>query len=232
MDYAFSSPEITELSKALIEVQKQLQPAIKDAENPFIKNRYATLNSVMDSCRMALLENGILLTQYPVPVEGNNLGLVTKLVHAKTGQFQASLAVIPLAKPDPQAMGSAFTYGRRYALSAMLGIVSEEDDDGNAASGRKTKGPVRGVKDTGVKPGHTVGKKAASVDRVPLSQLLADLGLSELTPCYRAYLRKEYGCSTDKITVEQYEEQKAMLETCKQEPLKLRNLMRTLHGFR
>lgn len=232
MDYAFSSPEITELSKALIEVQKQLQPAIKDAENPFVKNRYATLNSVMESCRMALLDNGILLTQYPVPVEGSNLGLVTKLVHAKTGQFQASLAVIPLAKPDPQAMGSAFTYGRRYALSAMLGIVSEEDDDGNAASGRKTKGPVRGVKDAGVKPGPTVGKKAASVDRVPLSQLLADLGLSELTPCYRAYLRKEYGCSTDKITVEQYEEQKAMLETCKQEPLKLRNLMRILHGFK
>lgn len=115
--------------------------------------------------------------------------------------------------------------------SAMLGIVSEEDDDGNAASGRKTKGPGRGVKDAGVKPGPTAGKKAAPADHVPLSQLLADLGLSELTPCYRAYLRKEYGCSTDKITVEQYEEQKAMLETCKQEPLKLRNLMRTLHGF-
>ena len=50
-------------------------------------------------------------------------------------------------------------------------------------------------------------------------------------PCYRTYLRKQYDYSTDKITVEQYEEQKAMLETCKQEPIKLRNLMRTLHGF-
>lgn len=232
MDYAFSSPEITELSKALIEVQKHLQPAIKDAENPFARNRYATLNSVMDSCRMALLENGILLTQYPVPVEGTNLGLVTKLVHARTGQFQASLAVIPLAKPDPQAMGSAFTYGRRYALSAMLGIVSEEDDDGNAASGRNSQARVRGMKVTGGQSSSTMSKRAAPVDRVPLSQLLADLGLSELTPCYRAYLRKEYGCSTDKITVEQYEEQKAMLETCKREPLKLRNFIRTLHGFK
>ncbi|WP_165176692.1 ERF family protein, partial [Desulfovibrio sp. ZJ369] len=185
MDYAFSSPEITELSKALIEVQKHLQPAIKDAENPFARNRYATLNSVMDSCRMALLDNGILLTQYPVPVEGSNLGLVTKLVHAKTGQFQASLAVIPLAKPDPQAMGSAFTYGRRYALSAMLGIVSEEDDDGNAASGRNSQGRVRGIKATGSQSGSTMSKRTAPVDRGPLSQLLADLGLSELMPCYR-----------------------------------------------
>ena len=180
---------------------------------------------------MALLDNGILLTQYPVPVEGSNLGLVTKLVHAKTGQFQASLAVIPLAKPDPQAMGSAFTYGRRYVLSAMLGIVSEEDDDGNAASGRNSPARVRGIKTTGGRQsGATANKRAAPVDRVPLSQLLADLGLAERMPCYRTYLRKEYGCTSDKISVEQYEEQKAMLETCKQEPIKLRNLMRILHG--
>lgn len=87
MDYAFCSPQITELSKALIAVQKNLQPAIKDATNPFCKNRYATLNSIMDSCRDALLDNGILLTQYPIPVEGENLGLVTKLVHAESGQY-------------------------------------------------------------------------------------------------------------------------------------------------
>ena len=77
-----------------------------------------------------------------------------------------------------------------------------------------------------------MSKRAAPVDRVPLSQLLDELGLAELMPCYRTYLRKEDGCSTDKITVEQYEEQKAMLEACKQEPIKLRNLMRTLNGFR
>lgn len=232
MDFAFSSPEITELSKALIEVQKNLQPAVKDAENPFAKNRYATLNSVMDSCRMALLDNSILLTQYPVPVDGCNLGLVTKLVHAKTGQFQASLAVIPLAKPDPQAMGSAFTYGRRYALSAMLGIVSEEDDDGNAASGRKSQNRAQPLKCSGIQSSSPTGRKTATFERIPLSQMLAELGLSELTPCYRAYLQQEYGCSTDKINREQYEEQKAMLETCKQEPLKLRNFMRTLHEYK
>ena len=132
MDYAFCSTEITELSKAMIEVQKNLLPAFKDAENPFVHTRYATLNSVMDACRDALLQQGILLTQYPVPVDGDCLGPVTKFVHAESGQYQASLAVIPLAKRDPQAMGSAFTYGRRYALSAMLGIVPEVDDDANA----------------------------------------------------------------------------------------------------
>lgn len=231
MDYAFCSTEITELSKALIEVQKNLQPAVKDAENPFIKNRYATLNSVMDTCRSALLSQGTLLTQYPVPVEGEKLGLVTKLVHAKSGQFQASLAVIPLSKPDPQAMGSAFTYGRRYALSAMLGIVAEEDDDGNAACGQaKTPTRQRSAR-TSVRQ-ETGFQKPANSDRRPLSSMLSELGLPELTPCYREYLRSEYGCTTDKLTLEQYQEQKAMLEHCRKEPLALRNFMRTLHGFK
>lgn len=231
MDYAFCSTEITELSKALIEVQKNLQPAVKDAENPFIKNRYATLNSVMDTCRSALLDQGVLLTQYPVPVEGENLGLVTKLVHAESGQFQASLAVIPLSKPDPQAMGSAFTYGRRYALSAMLGIVAEEDDDGNAACGQaKTPTRQRSAR-TSVRQ-ETGSQKSANPDRRPLSSMLSELGLPELTPCYREYLRSEYGCTTDKLTLEQYQEQKAMLEHCRKEPLALRNFMKTLHGFK
>lgn len=231
MDYSFSSPEITELSKALIAVQKKLQPAVKDATNPFCKNRYATLNSIMDSCRNALLDNGVLLTQYPVPVAGENLGLVTKLVHAESGQYQASLAVIPLAKPDPQAMGSAFTYGRRYALSAMLGIVTEDDDDGNAASIQKGN-----MRQKTMKPNASTqanyARKSATNNRIPLSDMLVELGLQDLLPCYREYLRSEYGCTTDNVTLQQYEEQKAMLESCKNEPLHLRNFMRTLHGYK
>lgn len=129
----YQSCEISELAKALIAVQKGLQPAIKDAANPFVHNRYATLNSVMDSCRDALLANDIWMTQFPVPADPGYLGLVTKLTHAKSGQWQASLAVVPLPKDDPQGMGSAMTYARRYSLSAMLGIVTDADDDGTGA---------------------------------------------------------------------------------------------------
>ncbi len=129
----YQSCEISELAKALIAVQKGLQPAIKDAANPFVHNRYATLNSVMDSCRDALLSNDIWMTQFPVPADPGYLGLVTKLTHAKSGQWQASFAVVPLPKDDPQGMGSAMTYARRYSLSAMLGIVTDADDDGTGA---------------------------------------------------------------------------------------------------
>ena len=75
---------ITELAKALLNVQRTMQPIVKDAENPFTKIWYASLKSVMDACRDALIENGIWLCQYPGPVEqSNSLGLVTKLTHAE-----------------------------------------------------------------------------------------------------------------------------------------------------
>ena len=135
----YNSQDTTELAKALINVQRQLQPATKDANNPFTKSKYATLNSVMDSCRDALLSNGIWLCQYPVPADPGCLGLVTKLTHAESGQWQASLAVVPLPKADPQGVGISMTYMRRYALSAMLGIVTEEDTDGEFASDKSNR---------------------------------------------------------------------------------------------
>ena len=113
-----------------------MTPATKDATNPFCKNKYATLNSVMEACRPALLKHGIWFTQLPLPapeeLAQDHIALLTKLTHAESGQWQSCLTIVPLPKPDPQGMGSAITYARRYALTAMLGIVTE-DDDGEAA---------------------------------------------------------------------------------------------------
>ena len=127
------SESILEVGKALIKAQAEMTPAVKDAKNPYLKTTYASLNSVLDSCRNALLKNGLLLVQSPVPAPEHLgpefIGLETKLIHAESGEWLSSLTVIPLAKPEPQAMGAAISYGRRYALAAMLGIVSEEDND-------------------------------------------------------------------------------------------------------
>lgn len=132
----YCSPQISELASALIQVQREMAPATKDGNNPFTKSRYATLNSVMDSCREALLAHGIWLTQLPVPAPPElgpgHIGLLTKLTHAESGQWQSAYMVIPLPKADPQGMGSAISYGRRYSLTAMLGMVME-DDDGEGA---------------------------------------------------------------------------------------------------
>ena len=64
--------------------------------------------------------------------------LVTKLTHAESGQWESSLAVVQLPKADPQGMGSAMTYARRYALTAMLGMVTEDDDGEGAKNGKKS----------------------------------------------------------------------------------------------
>jgi hypothetical protein len=131
----FCSTDVKELAGAMLKVQAEINPAIKDAANPFAKSRYATLNSVILASREALLKHGVWVTQYPIEVEVGQLGLVTKLTHATSGQFQSCLLVMPLAKQDPQGYGSAMTYARRYSMASMIGLIVE-DDDGETACGR------------------------------------------------------------------------------------------------
>ena len=94
------------LASALLCVQQALQPAAKDGKNPYHATRYATLNSIMASCRELLISHGILLTQMPVvqPVElGQNvLALETRLTHVDTGEYLASTAIVPLPKRIPK----------------------------------------------------------------------------------------------------------------------------------
>jgi len=134
-----SSADISELAKAMLKVQKTLAPACKDAENPFCKSRYASLNSVIDACRDALIAQSVWVVQYPVAVDAGHLGLMTKLVHGESGQWQASLMAMPLPKNDPQGYGSALTYARRYGLATLVGLISEIDDDAEAATPQRDR---------------------------------------------------------------------------------------------
>lgn len=143
MNSTYQSPDVTALAQALMKVQRNLQPVAKDATNTYIGNRYATLNTVMDACRDLLLENNIWMIQYPVPAPASGgtgaLGLVTKLTHVTSGQWQSGLAVAPLPKADPQGYGSCLSYLRRYTLCAMLGIVTEDDDAEGAKKPAKSR---------------------------------------------------------------------------------------------
>ena len=176
----YNSEDISEIVKALINVQRQLQSATKDANTPFTKSKYATLNSVMDSCRDALLSNGIWLCQYPVPAEPGYLGLVTKLTHAESGQWQSSLAVVPLPKVDPQGVGISMTYTRRYALSAMLGIVTEEDTDGEFASDKPNRPQRQKNAVTAPQRGKTTQDDSGQAKKISPALNRASGGLSKL----------------------------------------------------
>ena len=177
---SFCSDQIRELAQALLKVQRQLQPALKDANNPFTRSKYATLNSVMDSCRDALLSNGIWLCQYPVPAESGYLGLVTKLTHAESGQWQSSLAVVPLPKPDPQGVGISMTYMRRYALSAMLGIVTEEDTDGEFNPDKLNRPQKQKNAISAPQKGETVQDDSGQAKKISPASNRASGGLSPL----------------------------------------------------
>ncbi len=172
------SDKITNLAAAMLKVSKQLRPALKDSYNGFTQSRYATLNSVMEACSEALIDNGIWVTQYPVPVEGNGslLGLVTKLVHA-SGEWQSSLLVMPLPKADPQGYGSALTYARRYGLSAMVGLVTE-DDDANAAC---TDFDLQKPRIADIKPRQDIMTDLPHIDGVTFQQQKAQDGALYIT---------------------------------------------------
>lgn len=119
-------------ASAFIKLQAAIKPAIKDATNPAFRSKYADLGAVWEAVREPLATNGFGVIQAP-QFEGETMFLETILLH-ESGEKMTSRYPLKPAKQDPQGFGSAITYAKRYALSAMLGVVADEDDDGNAAS--------------------------------------------------------------------------------------------------
>lgn len=122
-----TSETITKITEALLKAQAEIKHAIKDAQNPHLKNTYATLESVIDAVKGPLLKNDIIIIQSP-----DNKTLITRLQH-KSGEFIENTLELILSKNDMQGFISATTYGRRASLVSLLNIA-QADDDGNLAS--------------------------------------------------------------------------------------------------
>lgn len=143
------SDQINEIAKALAAAQSSLSAAKRDAVNPHFRNRYATLQAVWESAREVLAPNGLSVAQTFAPTDGARLDLTTTLLHT-SGQFiTGTLSMLP-QQATPQGIGSAITYARRYALAAILGVVTDDDDDGNEAS--RTTGATQGTPVRGSAP--------------------------------------------------------------------------------
>lgn len=178
--------------EALLDVQKALPSLSKDARNPHFKNKYVTLEQLMEKVLPVLHERDLLLLQLPTTYTGD-LALETQIVHVPSGtEVKSVMPLNKLQKDDPQGQGSALTYARRYSLMATLGLVADEDDDGNAAAGRssgptdaalKRKAQALGAKLTGKeKPTQAEVAKALGVkagdltDRAVLERVLKEHG--------------------------------------------------------
>ena len=124
------SQSIKSIAGALLLFQNKVGAVKKDAVNPFFKSKYASLNTIIEHINLPLSECGLSYAQFP-----DESGLTTILMHSESGEYLQSTYLMPVAKQnDPQAVGSAITYARRYALGAILGLAIDEDDDANSAT--------------------------------------------------------------------------------------------------
>ena len=127
------SESITKIASAIVKAQGELNSVSKDGTNPHFGKRYATLQNIVESTREVLRKHGLAVVQTFSETDGTYINLDTTLLH-ESGEWIAGTFTMTPTKHDPQGMGSATTYARRYALSAILGIVTDDDDDGNASS--------------------------------------------------------------------------------------------------
>lgn len=132
-----TSESITKIAPALLKAQKKMDTVSKDASNPYYKSKYADINSFLQVAVHALNSEGIVVLQ-PTYSDGTSHYVETTLIH-ESGEYLSSKPLkLELNKIDMQQLGSAITYGRRYQLQALLGMMAA-DDDGEAAMNRPKK---------------------------------------------------------------------------------------------
>lgn len=129
------SESVKAIFAVLLEMQATALVAIKQKSNDHLKSKYADLSAVWDACRAELQKHKITVYQAPKPFE-RGISLVTTLFHNPSGEWLSSELQMPLEKVNPQTIGSAITYARRYALGSMLGLITETDDDAERAMSR------------------------------------------------------------------------------------------------
>ena len=125
-----TSDSIKAIAEALLTAQKKIKHAAVDSKNSHYKQSYATINSVIAAIKQPLNDANIVFMQTPSLSDDGKLHLTTRLLHS-SGEWIQDTAVCPLQKNDPQGLGSAITYLRRYSLSSIIGLYSA-DDDGEA----------------------------------------------------------------------------------------------------
>ena len=118
------SQSIVNICKALAQFHSLVGKISKDAKNPYFKSNYASLPHILTEIQEPLEKSGLVISQFP---DGD--GLTTILLHSESGEYLQATYTMPVAKAnDPQALGSAISYARRYAVSSILSLKIDDDD--------------------------------------------------------------------------------------------------------
>lgn len=126
------------LLKKLMSARSEISPILKTEKNPFFKSNFFDINSLLDQINHILIKNDLLLMQ---PIEGDRVW--SKIYDVESQGLVESYINLP-ALEDPQKMGSAITYYRRYTLQSLLGLQAHDDDDANSIRHNGKPNLVRG----------------------------------------------------------------------------------------
>ena len=128
------SESIKAIAPALVAAQKAFKPVASSGNNPHLRSKYSTIADYLNAINAALWANDLFLTQSVCKSEVG-ISVSTKIIHKSGEWIESDPCVLPVEKPNAQAVGSAISYARRYSLAAFLGLASGlDDDDGVAAS--------------------------------------------------------------------------------------------------
>jgi hypothetical protein len=122
----------SQLNSSFVKALGELRNVAKNAINPHFKNRYASLDAILDDVRPILSKHGLGISQEPL-FEDGKAGVVTRIIH-ESGETRESTLLLPLKDQSAQGVGSALTYAKRYAISSVLMIAADDDEDGEIAS--------------------------------------------------------------------------------------------------
>jgi ERF superfamily len=134
------------LMEALLNFQKDAPTLQKNGINPHFKAKYVTLDKLLEEVTPVLSKHGLVWLCRPVEGEKGPM-LYYELAHVGSGQRINGSMPLLLKVNDPQGQGSALTYARRYSMMTVLGLVANEDDDGQRGSGQLKEAPARLLSD-------------------------------------------------------------------------------------
>jgi hypothetical protein len=127
------SVSICEVASALSKAQAEI-PAIKfDSQNPFLKNKYASLGAVIETARPVLAKHGLAIVQSPVS-SGEQIGITTLVTHTSGEWLEDTIYINSTDSKGlsvAQSAGVVISYLRRYSLQAFLNMYADEDTDGH-----------------------------------------------------------------------------------------------------
>jgi hypothetical protein len=135
------SEQIDSLSASLVKALGEMHdlPKTQTANVGKFAYSYATLADALQLARPIFAKHGLAITQTTATV-GDEVGIFTTILHG-TGQFVTTQPLTMPVGKTAQETGSSSTYGRRYALMAVLGLATEDDDGASAAPRRPRETP-------------------------------------------------------------------------------------------